>query len=112
MATTAIRAGISILLREASVTAGELKGVYLAGGFGSFIRRSHAPRIGLLDSEIAHEKIQYVGNATLSGARWALASTRARKRAEELARKAKHVELSQDPNFQSEFAEAMIFPED
>ena len=111
LAAGAIRAGISILLREASVTAGELKGVYLAGGFGSFIRRSHAQRIGLLPSEIAHEKIQYVGNASLSGARWALASTRARKRAEDLARKAKHVELSQDPNFQMEFAEAMIFPE-
>ena len=34
-----------------------------------------------------------------------------RKRAEEIARMAQHVELSRDTNFQMEFAEAMIFPE-
>jgi uncharacterized 2Fe-2S/4Fe-4S cluster protein (DUF4445 family) len=38
-------------------------------------------------------------------------STKERQRAEELARLAKHVELSRDPDFQTEFAEAMIFPE-
>ena len=33
------------------------------------------------------------------------------EQAEQLATQARHVELSQDSNFQMDFAEAMIFPE-
>ena len=111
LATGAIRAGINILLRNAGLAGGDLSRVLIAGGFGSFIRRSRAQRIGLLPGEIEHPRIQYVGNASLSGARWALLSTALRRRAEDLARSTTHVELSMDPNFQTEFADAMIFPE-
>jgi len=111
LAAGAIRAGIAVLLKQAGLSAGDLRRVLIAGGFGSFIRRSNAQRIGLLPPGLDHERIVYVGNASLSGARWALVSTKARRRAEELARLARHVELSQDANFQMEFAEAMIFPD-
>ncbi len=111
LASGAIRAGVSILLRNADLQSSDLQRVLIAGGFGSFIRRNNAQRLGLLPSDIHHERIQYVGNASLNGSRWALLSTRARKRAEELARSVVHVELSQDLNFQMEFAEAMIFPQ-
>ncbi len=107
----AIRAGISILLRLAGIGVGELRSVLLAGGFGNFIRRSHAQRIGLLPAGIDHERIVYVGNASLSGAKWALLSVEARKQVEDLARRARHVDLSRDPNFQEEYAQAMIFPD-
>jgi uncharacterized 2Fe-2S/4Fe-4S cluster protein (DUF4445 family) len=107
----AIRAGVSILLKQASLAPEDLDRVLIAGGFGSFIRRSNAQRIGLLPAAIEHQKIHYVGNASLRGARWALLSTAARRRAEDLARRTRHVELSQDMEFQMEFAEAMIFPE-
>jgi len=107
----AIRAGISILLKKAGVGVGDIRSVLLAGGFGNFIRRNHAQRIGLLPKGIDHERIVYVGNASLSGAKWALLSTDARKRAEALARQTQHIDLSRDPDFQTEFAEAMIFPE-
>ena len=110
LAAGAIRAGIAILLRQAGVASSELKRVLIAGGFGSFIRRSKAQRIGLLPADIDHSHITYVGNASLTGARCALLSTNARERAEELARRTEHVELSQDANFQAEFVEAMIFP--
>ncbi len=107
----AIRAGVAILLKHAGIEAEALKTVLLAGGFGNFIRRNHAQRIGLLPQGVAHEKIVYVGNASLSGAQWALLSVAARKRAETLARQAEHVDLSRDPEFQMVFAESMIFPE-
>ena len=110
LATGAIRAGVNILLRRASLVCGDLSCVLIAGGFGSFIRRSHAQRIGLLPPEIEHSRIRYVGNASLSGARGALLSTAWRERGEELARGTTHVELSMDGDFQGEFAEAMIFP--
>ena len=44
----AIRAGIAILLKHAGISAKALKAVLLAGGFGNFIRRNNAQRIGLL----------------------------------------------------------------
>ena len=110
LATGAIRAGIRILLKPASLECGDLARVLIAGGFGSFIRRSCAQRIGLLPTEIDHSRIRYVGNASLNGARWALLSTAARSRADQLARQTTHVELSMDTAFQTEFAEAMIFP--
>ena len=65
---------------------------------------------GLLPTEIDREKINYVGNASLAGAKWALLSSNARRYADELARKTKHLKLSLDTNFQMEFADAMIFP--
>jgi uncharacterized 2Fe-2S/4Fe-4S cluster protein (DUF4445 family) len=106
----AIRAGTSILLKKAGIRAGDIRSVLLAGGFGNFIRRNHAQRIGLLPAGIDHERIAYVGNASLSGAKWALLSVEARKRVEAIARQTEHVDLSRDPDFQAEFAEAMIFP--
>ncbi|MDP6543554.1 MAG: ASKHA domain-containing protein [Phycisphaerae bacterium] len=111
LGTGAIRAGVNILLKRASLTASDLDEVLIAGGFGSFIRRSMAQRIGLLPADIPHNRIKYIGNASLNGARWALLSTRVRAEAEAVARSTQHVELSQDMEFQSEFAEAMIFPD-
>jgi len=111
LGTGAIRAGLNILLKRASLSASDLDEVLIAGGFGSFIRRSMAQRIGLLPADIPHSRIKYIGNAALNGARWALLSTKVRAEAEAVARSAQHVELSQDIEFQSEFAEAMIFPD-
>jgi uncharacterized 2Fe-2S/4Fe-4S cluster protein (DUF4445 family) len=111
LACGAIRAGIAILLKQAGLGIGDLEHVYIAGGFGSFIRRSNAQRTGLLPPEIGHERIRFVGNTSLSGAKWGLLSTAARAQAEDLARRAKHVELSNDVDFAMDFAMAMMFPE-
>ncbi len=111
LAAGAMRAGINILLKEAKIDAEKLKRVYIAGGFGSFIRRSSAQRIGIIPQQVNHNKIQYVGNASLSGARGTILLPGLRKISEEIAIKTKHVELSTSVDFQMEFAEAMIFPE-
>jgi len=110
LAGGAIRAGITILLRQAGLEARQLHRGLIAGGFGSFIRRSNAQRIGLLPTGLEHDKIHFAGNTSLAGAKWALLSTRARRQAERLTFQAKHVQLSQDANFQMEFVESMIFP--
>lgn len=111
LASGAIRAGISILLKQAGVSLDALDHICIAGGFGSFIRRRNAQRIGLLPPEVDRSRISHVGNASLSGARWALLSTNARAHAEGLARRTQHVELSRDDDFDMEFAMAMIFPD-
>ena len=110
LAAGAIRAGIAILLRQAGLEIGQVDHVLVAGGFGSFIRRDNAQRIGLLPPELPHDRIVYIGNASLAGAKWVALSRRARARAEVVARLARHVELSNDPDFAMEFAMAMYFP--
>lgn len=111
LAVGAIRAGIAILLGKADLSPSDLDQVLLAGGFGSFIRRNHAQRIGLLPADIEHPRIRYIGNAALAGAKRALLSTQARMQGETLARRTEHVELSLDSDFHQAFTEAMIFPD-
>ena len=110
LAVGAIRAGISIILKKAGIKASDLKKVLIAGGFGSFIRRNHAQRIGLLPADVSHEKISFIGNSSLAGAKLALLSIIARQKAQTIASQTQHIELSIDSDFQNEFASAMIFP--
>jgi len=110
LASGAIRAGVAILLRRAGLAPNDLEEVLLAGGFGNFVRRSNARRIGLLP-DIPTERVRYVGNTSIMGAKSALLSRSARRRAEEIAARVEHVDLSLDPEFQMEFGMAMIFPE-
>lgn len=111
LAAGAIRAGINILLRRAGLNATDLETVWVAGGFGNFIRRSNAQRIGLLPPEVPQDRIRFVGNASLAGARLAACSRTVWQLADQLAEATEHVDLSTDPNFQHAFADAMIFPE-
>ncbi len=112
LAGGAIRAGITILLARVGLKPAELEGVLIGGGFGNFIRRKNAQRIGLLPHEIQRSRIRYLGNTSLAGARLVAISKQARKSAEELARQTEHVDLSTDPDFSMVFAESMIFPSD
>ena len=111
LATGAIRAGIVILLQRAGLEPNDLDRILMGGGFGNFIRRSNAQRIGLLPSKIEHHRIRYMGNTSLAGARLVALSRRARDAAEQIARRTEHVDLSSDAAFHREFAEAMCFPE-
>ena len=111
LATGAIRAGIVILLRQAGLQPKDLQRVLIGGGFGNFIRRSNAQRIGLLPCEIEHRRIRYMGNTSLAGARLVALSRQSRQLADELARRTEHVDLSTDIAFHQAFAEAMLFPE-
>lgn len=110
LATGAIRAGITILLERAGLEPMDLQRVHVAGGFGNFIRRKNAQRIGLLPSGLPHNRIGFVGNTSLAGARLAAASREARLRASALARETRHIELSQDTEFHSRFVDGMFFP--
>ncbi|AQQ71806.1 Na(+)-translocating NADH-quinone reductase subunit F [Limihaloglobus sulfuriphilus] len=111
LAVGAIRAGIEIMLRKTDTKVEDLENIFIAGGFGSFIRRANAQRIGLIPRDVSHNKISFIGNSSLEGAQLALLSTNARHRAEEIAKAVNHIQLSLDMDFQAEFANAMIFPE-
>ncbi len=111
LAAGAIRAGVAVLLRQSGVQPKDLRRVLIAGGFGNFIRRNNAQRIGLLPAQIEHARIRFLGNTSLAGARLTALSCRGRQTAEEIARRTEHVDLSTDAGFQQTFAESMIFPE-
>ncbi|MFW6163905.1 MAG: ASKHA domain-containing protein, partial [Planctomycetota bacterium] len=110
LAKGAIRAGIDILKRELGVDDEGIDSVLLAGGFGNFIRRRNALRIGLLPP-VEHERIHFVGNAAVVGAKMVLACTDYRQEAEHISRHTEYLELGSLPEFQMQFAEAMMFPE-
>ncbi len=110
LAAGAIRAGINILLRRAGLTPDDMHQVLLAGAFGNFIRRNNARRIGLLP-QIPCDRIRFIGNASSLGAKLVLLSEHERERAQKLQKIAEHVDLSLDPEFQTEFGMAMMFPE-
>ncbi|MBT3381637.1 MAG: DUF4445 domain-containing protein [Lentisphaerae bacterium] len=111
LATGAIRAGLNIMLQRCGLTADDLSEVLIAGGFGNFIRRGNARRIGLLPN-IPSDRLRFVGNASSMGAKYVLISEEARGIVESIAESAEHVDLSMDPEFQMEFGMAMMFPED
>jgi uncharacterized 2Fe-2S/4Fe-4S cluster protein (DUF4445 family) len=110
LAAGAIRAGIDLLLRRHGLAAGNLDRVLVAGGFGYYIRRGNAQRMGLLPAEIDPARISYQGNTSLAGARLAALSRRFRRAAESLAAATEHVDLSTEPDFLDVYAAAMIFP--
>jgi uncharacterized 2Fe-2S/4Fe-4S cluster protein (DUF4445 family) len=111
LASGAIRAGVEILLRRSGLATTDLDAVLIAGGFGNYVRRTSAQRIGLLPPAIPRERIRYQGNTSLAGARLVALSHQARREAEALARRTQHVDLSRDPDFAWAFADAMLFPD-
>jgi uncharacterized 2Fe-2S/4Fe-4S cluster protein (DUF4445 family) len=108
LAKAAVRAGIKLLQKKIGLEDNDIKQVLLAGAFGNYIRRESALRIGLLPP-VPPERIRFVGNAAGSGARIILLSSQARERARKLARKIKYVEIANEKDFASVFADCMQF---
>jgi len=108
LAKAAIRSGIETLLDVAGVRVEELDEVLIAGGFGNYLNKANAQRLGMLP-HVDLERVKFVGNAALVGARLALISTEMRSRAERLARAVRHVQIAGTPNFRMRFTEAMLF---
>ncbi len=109
LAKAAIRAGIEVISGVFGIDADQVPRLLLAGGFGNFIRRSHAKRIGLLP-DIPTDRIEFIGNAAATGARTALACRDCRAEAERISRGTEYVELAARPDFHAHYMEAMTFP--
>jgi uncharacterized 2Fe-2S/4Fe-4S cluster protein (DUF4445 family) len=108
LAKGAIAAGVEVLLREAGIGVSDIRHVYLAGGFGSFMDKRSAGRIGLIPPELVH-RTSAMGNGSGAGAKAALLSKAAMTEAERLARAVRYVELSVRQDFQDAFVDKMMF---
>jgi len=105
----AIFAGASILMNRMGVSREDLRRVYLAGGFGNSLDIEKAVAIGMIP-DVPRERIRFVGNSSLSGARKVLLSERAWRLACDVAAKMTYFELSADNRFMEEFVAAMFLP--
>ncbi len=108
LAKSAISAGIRTLINEAGTDISELSSLFIAGGFGNYLNKVSAGRIGLLPVELV-EKTENIGNAALIGAEMLLLNKDLRSCAEELSRKAVTVELSTNKYFSDSFISGMLF---
>jgi uncharacterized 2Fe-2S/4Fe-4S cluster protein (DUF4445 family) len=107
-AKAAIAAGIKTLIARAGISAGDIGRVFLAGGFGSYINKDSAVRIGLIPSALSG-RIEAVGNAAGAGAVEALLSRRSLGEAQKLKGRIEYLELSATPEFTGEYIECMSF---
>ena len=109
LAIGAISSGIKILLKLADKSAEQIERVLLTGTFGHYLHPSSAAGCGLIRG-VPLERIHSIGNAAGVGARAALLSKAELLRVGSIAERMEFVELAVQPEWQDEFAEAMIFP--
>lgn len=109
LAKAAICAGIRSLMHEVGVEAGEVDHLFLAGGFGSFIKPESAAAIGLIPGELA-SRLKSIGNAALGGAYAILCSEAEHRESDDIAKSAVNLELSSSPYFMDQYVEEMMFP--
>ena len=109
LAKAAIFTGCTILMRRKNVKREDLDRVFIAGAFGGYINPENAKFIGLVP-DVPTEKMRFVGNTAITGAKMALISNEARETAEMLSKKVRYLELAADPDFNLEFLNATLIP--
>jgi len=109
LAKAAIYTGASILMKKMGVPASDIKHIFIAGAFGTYVDPRSAKVIGMYP-DVPLDRVKFAGNTAGSGARMTLKSTKARKLAEEIRAKVEYLELGADPEFEGEFTNALFFP--
>jgi uncharacterized 2Fe-2S/4Fe-4S cluster protein (DUF4445 family) len=109
LAKAAVYAGITILAKHLNVAVSEIKKVFVAGGFGTYVDPQSARAIGMYPG-LPLGFISFAGNTAGSGARMALVSKDQRTEAQTIAEKLRYIELGADPEFKQEFANALYIP--
>ncbi len=102
-------AAIRVLMESTQTKTEDLEGIYLAGGFGNFLNVRHAVAIGMLP-DVPVEKIHFVGNTSIAGAKTVLLSRKALKTAEKIAQSMTYFDLMSHPKYMDEFIRASFLP--
>jgi uncharacterized 2Fe-2S/4Fe-4S cluster protein (DUF4445 family) len=105
----AIYSGFMTLLAEVGLGVANLDRIILSGGFGSYVDLEKAITIGLLP-EIDAQKVTYVGNGSLMGAKMSCLTNRIRKDVVEVTRKMTNFELSETNSFMDQYVAALFLP--
>ncbi len=105
----AIYAGASVLIKSIGLSFKDLQRVFIAGGFGNYLDLQGAVAIGLLP-DIPLEKVKFIGNSSLSGAKLAILSQEAFATVESIAQKMTYIDLSTNLQFMDEYSSALFLP--
>ena len=108
LAKAAVAAGIQVLSQRRGVPLEQVDGLYLAGGFGTYIDPGSAMAIGMLPPVLAG-KVRPLGNTALAGAAALALDGRLWPKVEDTARGCDYIELSGQPDFTRAFTENMGF---
>jgi len=102
-------AAIKVLMDTTQTKTEDLDAIYLAGGFGNYLNVQRAVTIGLLP-DIGLEKIHFVGNTSIAGAKMVLLSRQAQADAEAIAGAMTYTDLMTHPDYMNEFIKANFLP--
>lgn len=110
LAKSAICAGLLTLLESAGFEPEDVATLYIAGGFGNYLNKASAAKIGLLPCALA-ENSETVGNAALSGASMLLLDSGLMEKAKNMTAHAEVLDLSTNKSFSERYMLGMIFEE-
>jgi len=105
----AIYSGCITLLEEVGLGMGDIDRIYLAGGFGSYVDLEKAMTIGLFP-EIDPDKVRFIGNGSLMGAKISSLTNRIRKDVVEVTKRMTNFELSETLSFMNNYMAALFLP--
>ena len=106
LAKGAICGGIKTLLNKEGLKPEDVKTLYIAGGFGSYIDLDSAAKVGIFPAEM-RKSADVIGNAALSGAIMMLLG--ADRTYEPSSIKCECINLAQQPEFSDLYMESMFF---
>ncbi len=109
LAKSAIAAGLKTLLSDANIDESEVEHLYLAGGFGSFIRPESAGAIGLIPKSLI-PKTKAIGNSSGEGAIRFSCWADPAKDILSIVKRCEYIELSGHKDFQDFYIMEMLFP--
>jgi len=105
----AIYSGCMTLLTEVGMGIEDIEKIILAGGFGSYVDLEKAMTIGLLP-EMDSEKVIFIGNGSLMGAKMSSLTNRIRRDVVEVTKKMTNFELSDTPSYMDNYIAALFLP--
>jgi len=105
----AIYSGCMTLLTEVGMGIEDIEKIILAGGFGSYVDLEKAMTIGLLP-EMDPDKVVFIGNGSLMGAKMSSLTNRIRRDVVEVTKKMTNFELSDTPSYMDNYVAALFLP--
>jgi uncharacterized 2Fe-2S/4Fe-4S cluster protein (DUF4445 family) len=108
-AKAAVFAATKILLERLNLTFSDVSRLYLAGGFGNYLDRQNAVKIGLLP-DLPLSRLQYVGNTAIWGAKLAALSVEAQQALRQIRKGTTYYDLLGSTDYVEQFKQAMFLP--
>jgi len=105
----AVFSGCEVLLKKLDFEFLQIEQVKIAGGLGNALDIEKAIILGLLP-DLPKDKYEFVGNASITGAKECLGSERKLEEAKQVARMMTYIDLSTEPEFMNNYTASLFLP--